>query len=263
MDPKTIGPKVQDFVDAGGLRTYYEAVGAGDPLILLHGGFCTVETFSGLTSLLAERYRVYAPERRAHGRTPDVDGPISYGLMARDTIAFLEALDLPASHLVGWSDGAVVALLVALDRPDLVRRLVLIGQPVNFEGVTPEARAWLAQETMPDTLPEGLRDQYAALSPDGPDHWDVVVAKMWQMWRTEPDMALDELANVAAPTLVLIGDHDYPTVEHAAAMQRALPDGRLEVVPDATHGLPVEKPDVVARLVLEFLGATSGSGVGE
>ena len=117
MDPKTIEPKVQDYVDAGGLRTYYEAVGAGDPLILLHGGFCTVETFSGLTSLLAERYRVYAPERRAHGRTPDVDGPISYGLMARDTIAFLEALDLPASHLVGWSDGAVVALLVALRSP--------------------------------------------------------------------------------------------------------------------------------------------------
>jgi pimeloyl-ACP methyl ester carboxylesterase len=123
--------KVQDYVDAGGLRTYYEAEGAGEALVLLHGGFCTIETFGGLTPKLAEQYRVYPPERRAHGRTPDVEGPITYEIMAQDTIAFLDAVDLSSAHLVGWSDGAVVGLLVALRRPDLVRRLVMISQNIN------------------------------------------------------------------------------------------------------------------------------------
>lgn len=263
MEPETSAQKIQDYVDAGGLRTYYEAVGAGEPLVLLHGGFCPVETFGGLTPLLAERYRVYLPERRAHGRTPDVDGPITYEMMAQDTISFLKAVGLTSAHFVGWSDGALVALLVALRRPDFVRRLVMIGQPINFDGLPPEARALMELEKMPDMLPPMLRDLYAAVSPDGPDHWDVVVDKLWQLYRKEPNIPLGELANVAAPTLVIIADHDFATVEHAEAMQRALPDGRMEVVPDATHGLPMEKPDVVARLVLDFLDAMAMSSIGE
>ena len=245
--------KVQDYVDAGGLKTYYEAEGAGEPLVLLHGGFCPIETFGGLTPMLAEHYRVYQPERRAHGRTADVEGPLTYELMAQDTIAFLDAVDLPSAHLVGWSDGAVVGLLVALRRPDLVRRLVLIGQHINPEGLLPEVIEMMKLDKMPDMLPPMLKDLYAAVSPDGPEHWDVVLDKMWQMIKTEPNIAFAELEQVSAPTLVIVADHDFPTVEHAQAMQKSLPDARLEVVPDATHGLPMEKPDVVARLVLDFL----------
>jgi len=247
--------KVQDYVDAGGLKTYYEAEGAGEPLVLLHGGFCTIETYGGLTPLLAEHYRVYLPERRAHGHTPDVDGPLTYEAMAQDTIAFLDAVGLPAAHMVGWSDGAVVGLLVALRRPDLVRRLVMIGQNINQEGLRPEVLEMLKLDTMPDMLPPMLRDLYAAVSPDGPEHWDVVVDKMWQMIRTEPNIGFAELEKVSASTLLIVADQDFPTVEHAEAMQKSLPDARLEVVPDATHGLPMEKPDVVARLVLDFLAS--------
>jgi pimeloyl-ACP methyl ester carboxylesterase len=245
--------KVQEYVDAGGLKTYYEAEGAGEPLVLLHGGFCTIETFGGLTPKLAEHYRVYLPERRAHGRTPDVEGPLTYEIMALDTIAFLDAAGLSAAHLVGWSDGAVVALLVALRRPDLVRRLVMIGQNVNQEGLRPEVLEMLKLDKMPDMLPPMLRDLYNAVSPDGPEHWDVVLDKMWQMIRTEPNIAFAELERVSAPTLLIVADQDFPTLEHSEAMQRSLPNARLEVVPDATHGLPMEKPDVVARLVLDFL----------
>jgi pimeloyl-ACP methyl ester carboxylesterase len=165
----------------------------------------------------------------------------------------MDAVDLPSAHLVGWSDGALVGLLVALRRPDLVRRLVMIGQNINQEGLRPEMVEMLKQEAMPDMLPPMLRSLYAAASPDGPEHWDTIVAKMWRMIRTEPNMALGELADVAAPTLVIVADHDIPTVAHAQAIRRSLPDGRLEVVPDATHGLPMEKPEVVGRLVLDFL----------
>ena len=260
MPTETAAPKIQDYVDADGLRTYYEAVGTGEPLVLLHGGLFPIETLAGLTARLAERYHVYLPERRGHGRTPDVEGPITYELMARDTIAFLQAVDLPAAHLVGWSDGALVGLLVALRRPGLVRRLVMIGMHVNPEGSQPEMIELLKLATMPDMIPPEVKSLYDAVSPDGPAHWGVVVDKLWQMWRTEPNMALGELANVAAPTLVIVAEHDLTTVEHAAAMQRALPDARLEVVPDATHGLPMEQPAVVGRLVLDFLGGQEGSG---
>jgi pimeloyl-ACP methyl ester carboxylesterase len=252
------GSKLQDYVDAGGLRTYYEAQGAGEPLVLLHGGLCTIETFADLTSGVRPHYRVYLPERRGHGRTPDVNGPITYAGMAQDTIAFLEAVDLPSAHLLGWSDGAVVALLVAQRRPDLVRRLVLIGQFINPDGMVPGMTDMLTQEQMPDMIPPMLRELYAAVSPDGPDHWDVVVDKLWQEWRTEPNISFRELAAVTAPTLLLIGEYDLVTVEHAEAMQRALPEARLEIVPEATHGLPMEQPEVVTRLVLDFLGAPMG-----
>src|SRR4051794_5067126 len=99
--------RLREYVDAGGVHTYYEAVGEGEPLVLLHGGLCTVETWEGQTPVLAEQYRVYAPERRGHGRTADVEGPITYQIMARDTIAFMDALGIKAAHLVGWSDGAL------------------------------------------------------------------------------------------------------------------------------------------------------------
>lgn len=251
--------RLQDTVDANGLLTYYEAIGAGEPLVLLHGGFCTVETFAGLAPLLAEGYRVIMPERRGHGRTPDVDGPITYELMAQDTITFLDALGISAAHLAGWSDGAMVALLVAMRRPDLARTLVMIGQYVHLNGIQPEMAGMLELETMPDMLPPMLKESYAAVSPDGADHWEVIKDKLWRMIRTEPNLELRELAAVDIPTLLIVADHDIPTLEHEQAMQRAFPQARLEVVPNATHGLPMEQPDGVARLVLDFL-QTESSG---
>lgn len=241
-----------EYVDAGGVRTYYEVAGTGEPLVLLHGGFCTVETFGAQTPALAGQYQVYVPERRGHGRTPDVEGPITYENMVQDTIAFMEALGISSAHLTGWSDGAIVGLLVALRRPDLVRKLVLIGQAINHEGVSPEAKRLMANFTQQD-LPPMLHELYASVSPDGPDHFEVVFDKMHQLLTTEPTIELAELEGVAAPTLVLIADDDMVTIEHAAAMQRALPDAQLAVVPGTSHALPMEKPEIVNRLILDFL----------
>ena len=119
-------PTVKDRVDTNGLDTYYEIHGTGEPLVYLHGGFNSIEMLSQSLPALAERHRVYVPERQGHGRTPDRDGPITFETMASDTIAFLEAMDLSAPGVVGFSDGAMVAMHVALARPDLVGRLVLM-----------------------------------------------------------------------------------------------------------------------------------------
>lgn len=242
-----------DYVDASGLNTYYEVSGAGDPLVLLHGGFCPAETFDGLTPGLAEAYRVYVPERRGHGRTPDVDGPITYEIMAQDTIAFMDAIDVRDAHVMGYSDGAVVGLHVALERPDLVRKLVLIGQALNHDDLPLPVRDLLAAGMTPEILPPFLRELYANVSPDGPEHFDVVFDKLKATWETEPNFELSALERVAVPTLFMLGDGDMVTVEHAAAVQRAIPDAQLAVVPGASHALPMEKPEVVSRLVVDFL----------
>jgi len=241
-----------DYLEAGGIRTYYETAGVGEPLVLLHGGMCTAETFDGQTPALAGHYRVYVPERRGHGRTPDVEGPITYDDMTADTIAFMDAVGIRSAHLVGFSDGALVALLVALRRPDLVGRLVLIGQAVNFEHMRPEMKAMMEGLSVAD-LPPMLRALYAGASPDGPEHFDVVFEKCAAMWRTDPGVEFSQLEELMAPTLILLGDSDMISLEHAAAMQRALPDAQVGVVPRATHGLPMEKPELTNRLVLDFL----------
>src|SRR5262249_3331731 len=135
------------YVDANGVYTYYDEHGSGEPLVLLHGGLVDGDSFAQQTPAFAERFRVIVPDRRRHGRTADVEGPISYAVMADDTIAFMDALGTGPAHVVGWSDGGDVGLLVAIKRPDLVRRLVTIGSNFSADGLTREA----ADSFKPDT----------------------------------------------------------------------------------------------------------------
>jgi pimeloyl-ACP methyl ester carboxylesterase len=242
---------VGEYVNAGGVHTYYEVSGEGEPVVMLHGGLATAESWAMQVPALAERYRVYVPERRGHGRTPDVGGPITYEMMAADTAAFLDAAGTGATHLVGWSDGAVVGMLVALRRPELVRKLVVIGQYFNADGEVPEWQAFF--DSWGSNPPKGLHEVYDRVSPDGPEHFPVVLEKMLRMWHEEPDITLSELAGVRAPTLVMQGDDDIVEVEHSAALVATLPDAQLAVVPGSSHIAPKEKPELVNRLILDFL----------
>jgi pimeloyl-ACP methyl ester carboxylesterase len=251
MTTTTTVPTVQGYIDLGDVHTYYEIVGTGEPLVLLHGGMCTIDTFSGLASELAPSFRVHLPERRGHGRTADVPGPITYENMAADTVSFIEALGIGPVHLVGWSDGAVVGLLVALTRPDLVRSLVAIGNALTLEGLPAEMRPMLEHMSV-DMLPPFLRDLYAAVSPDGPEHFNVVWEKLAATIKALPYIDMSELEHLAVPVLVVAGDHDMVTVEHAEAMRRTIPDAQLAIIP-GTHALPMEKPALVASLTLDFI----------
>jgi pimeloyl-ACP methyl ester carboxylesterase len=175
----------QGFVDLDGVRTYHEISGAGEPLVLLHGGMCTIDTFAELASQLASSYRVHRPERRGHGRTGDVDGPITFASMAADTIAYIEQLGIAPAHVVGWSDGAVIGLVVALARPDLVASLTLIGCALTEDGLPAEMLP-LPERIPIESLPPLLREMYAAVSPDGPEHFDVVWDKLSPAWTAFP-----------------------------------------------------------------------------
>ncbi|MGI8418170.1 MAG: alpha/beta fold hydrolase [Nakamurella sp.] len=240
------------YVEVAGLQTWREVSGEGEPVALLHGAFAGATSwFAQVPALVAAGYQVHAVERRAHAHTPDVEGPLTYSIMAEDTIAYLEQeLSRPA-HLVGWSDGAVVGLLVAQRRPDLVERLVLIGQYYNSTGKV--AGSMLAQLLASDSeAMQFLRGEYDAVSPDGAEHFPVVYAKTMQMISTEPEIDLETLTRIQSPCLVLQGDQDEVTVAHSMAVVGALPDGRLAVLP-GTHALPVESPEPVNSLLISFL----------
>ena len=240
------------YIDAAGLRTWHETSGSGDPVVLLHGAFGGASSWAMQRPALVDAgFAVYLPERRGHVHTPDVPGPLTYSVMADDTIAYLEAVVPGPAHLVGWSDGAVVGLLAAQRRPDLVNRLVLIGQYYNSDGKTSSDLAAGFFDINSDGT-RFLRQEYDAVSPDGPDHFPVVFAKTITMLDTEPEIDLATLAVVRAETLVLQGDRDMVTVEHSAAVVKAIPNARLAVLP-GTHGLPLENPPVVNQLLVTFL----------
>lgn len=240
------------YVEVESLSSWHEVLGEGPPVVLLHGAFAGASSWSAQTPVLAQAgYRVYVPERRGHAHTADRPGPLSYELMADDTVAYLNSIVGGRAHLVGWSDGAVVAMLTAMRRPDLVDRLMLIGQYYNSSGKVTGGIVDQLQAAG-DQAMEFLRAEYDAASPDGPEHFPVIYAKTMQMLTSEPEIELASLAIVSAPTLVLQGDRDDVTLEHGAAVAAALQHGRLAVLP-GTHLLPMENPGLVNAVLLGFL----------
>lgn len=234
------------YVQLGGIRTWYEEHGEGEPLVLLHGGLGDARDFAASIDALAARFRILVPERRGHGHTPDVDGPITYDLMAEDTIAFVAAVVGGPAHLVGHSDGANVALLAGRRRPDLVRRLVSVSGNFHHDGLIPGVIDG-------DTVDDSIAAAYAEVSPDGPDHLSVVARKLARMWAEEPTLTERELGDIAAPTLVMAGDDDVVSLEHTVALYRGLPSSELAVVPGSSHLLLLEKPPLCNTIIAEFL----------
>lgn len=236
------------YAELPAVRTWYDELGAGEPLVLLHGGCVDARFFVGNIGPLAERFHVFTPERRGHGHTPDVEGPLTYDVMARDTIDFLETVVRAPAHLVGHSDGAVVAMLLAMKRPDLVRNLVLISGGFHHDGLMPGM-----DEMDVDQVVAFLGAAYGEVSPDGEEHFPVVVRKVAEMAAREPALTRGDLGKVASRTLVMFGDDDLMTMEHVAAMYEGIPGAELAVVPGTSHFLLQEKPDLCNTVIVDFL----------
>jgi pimeloyl-ACP methyl ester carboxylesterase len=242
---------VGNYADVNGVHMYYETHGAGDPILLLHGGLGGAHVWQAQVLDLAERYQAFIPELRGRGRTADVDGEISYQSQAEDIIAFLERVVLSPVHLIGASDGAVVGLFVAMQRPELLRSLVTIGGNFHRDGLMPGNR--FTEASASDETWAMSRQRYQEVSPDGPAHWPIVFAKLQRMWRDEPTIHVSDLRAVSIPVLVMAGDDDIVQHAHTIALYEALPLGQLAIVPAASHAVFLEKPGLVNRLILEFL----------
>ena len=182
-----------------------------------------------------------------------MEGPLHYAGMAADTIAFLDEVVGGGAHLVGWSDGGIVGLLVAIARPDLVRKLVVVGTNYDVDGLVPEvAPSFDAMDAAGDEM-AFFRDAYIAVSPDGADHWPVFVAKSIAMVTSEPHIDVSDLGRISAPTLVAVGDDDLISLEHTVGLYRAIPGSQLAVIPNSSHAVVIEKADLFNELVLAFL----------
>jgi pimeloyl-ACP methyl ester carboxylesterase len=233
----------------GGVATWYRVTGEGQPLVLLHGGLTDASEFVATEPALTPSFRVFTPERRGHGHSPDVEGPITYDLMAEDTVAFLDQVVGGPAHLVGHSDGANVALMVALRRPDLVRHLVLVSANFNYDGLVPGTLDIINDLAELDVM----ADAYGAVSPDGRDHFATVASKIDRMIREEPTMTTADLAGVSARTLVMAGDDDAIAPEHTLSLFGALPEAELAIVPGTSHVLLLDKPELCNRILVDFL----------
>ena len=249
------------YVDLAGVAGYYEQHGDGEPVLLLHGGFCSIETMQPQLDALAPAYRVHAPERPGQGRSADRPGPITFQSMVDDTVTYLDAVGVESAHVVGFSDGAIVALLLALQHPARVRSIVPISANLSPDAFGPgafddEPEAVSEAEPAPEAAePDAEEEAYARLSPDGPEHMAVVLEKLMAMWKVEPQIDPAHLAQLTVPTLVVAGDGDSIPTTHTVDIARAIPGAQLCIVPGAGHLVVRDKADHVNRVVLEFLAS--------
>jgi pimeloyl-ACP methyl ester carboxylesterase len=226
------------FATVNGIDMHYETHGGGSPLLLLHGGMASIP--EKWIPFFAPHFHVIAPEQMGQGRTADlVDRPFHYHDMAEDTVDLMRQLGIERAGVIGYSDGGIVGLDMAIHHPSRVTKLVVTGATARFDGNTHENQEFLRRFN-PGSEP--VWDDYAQLSPDGAEHWPVVLERLKRMWCVEPSFTNEELRTIEAPTLIIIGDRDIITPEHALEMFRAIPHAQLCVAPNADHGvMPVEQ----------------------
>src|SRR5262245_39467631 len=244
-------PGVGRYAHLRGIRIYYEVAGDGPPLLLLHGRAGDCRQFARQRPDFAARHRLILPDSRAQGRSTDGPGPLTYHEMAEDFVALLDLLGIPRADVMGWSDGGNVGIDLAIHHPARLARLVTFGSNFSPDGLQPADVEWNRTATAESFGPE-MRAGWTARNPQ-PDHYEAAMSKILEMWRSEPRFTPLELGSIRAPTLVCAGEHDVVRREHTLALTAAIPTARSWIVPGASHGAMLERPDLVNPRVLAFL----------
>lgn len=251
--PSTL--KQSGYLPVGELKMYYEIHGAGEPLVLLHGGIVDIAvSFKRVIPVLAQRWQVIAVEQQAHGHTADVDRPLTFEQMAEDTAAALQQLGIQQANIFGHSDGGNVAFGLALRYPNLVRKIAVAGTNFNNEGLTPGLVEYFATATAEEMGPE-MRDAYAAVAPD-PANWPTTVAKVMQQAVNFVGWQPEQIQGLTTPVLFIIGDADIIRPEHAVEMVKLLPQAHLAVLPNTDHFMRLDRDPVwLLSMIEDFFGA--------
>ncbi len=275
MNKNTFNPNVTNkdprgsYTSVNGLTLYYEIHGAGEPLILLHGGVGAIQMFGEVLPSLAQNRQVVAVDLQAHGRTADIDRPLRFELMAGDIAVLIKHLGIKEADVMGYSLGGGVALRIAIQHPEVVRKLVLVSTPFQRDGWYPEILAGMGQ--MGPQIAEQMKQTpmyqlYASIAPK-PQDWPVLLTKLGELLRQDYDWSKD-VAAIKAPTLIVVGDADSVRTAHAVAFFELLGGGkvdagwdgsgisnaRLAILPATTHYNIYSSPMLVA-VVAPFLDA--------
>ena len=241
------------YLDISGYPLWsFEWSDRGQPVLLLHGGLSDTDSFADvMVEPLADSFHLYAYDRAGHGRSADQPGSFHFDFQCSEAISYISEVIKEPVHLVGYSDGANIALMVAIARPDLVKSIVSIAANFRADGIV----------ELPEFDPAGIseedRAKYAEMSPDSPDTLDKKIAKMHQIWKVEPNIKIKDIAQISVPTLVMAGDDDVVKHSHTIELYEALPLGQLAIVPGTSHGLVKEKPGVVTAIIKSFLSDQS------
>ena len=217
----------------------------GEPLLLLHGGLSATENFAPhILPAVQDRFHVYGYDRTAHGRTGIREGFYHFDFQRDEAIAYIEDVIGSPTHLLGHSDGGIIALLVAIARPDLVLSIIATG--ANY---TWDAGLTLGGEV---TISDENRAEFAERSPDSPETLDRIIYKAYEVWESEPNMTPAELATITCPVLVVNGDDEPFSPHHAVDLYEALPDGRLAIIPGSPHATHKVKPHLLIPIIQDF-----------
>jgi pimeloyl-ACP methyl ester carboxylesterase len=249
-------PVSRGYAPVNGLRLYYEVHGpaGGTPLVLLHGGDPAIETsWERVLPALAGTRRVIAFDQAGHGRTADDDRPFTFEGSADDTAALLAHLEVAKADLMGFSNGANIAMQVAIRRPDLVRRLVLASGMVKRDGLRPEFSHGMRNAKLED-MPPHLADAYRRTSPH-PERLPSFFRKSVDRMLGFRDWPEATVRAISAPALVVAGDADIVLPEHAVEMAKLLPRARLAILPLTDHeGVVFARAGWLVPMVEAFLG---------
>ncbi len=249
------------YAEVNGLNMYYEIYGQGEPLVLIHGGGSTIQTsFEKVIPLFAATRRVIALELQAHGRTSDRDADLSFEQDADDVVALLEKLHIGKADFLGFSNGGTTTLQIAIRHPKTVRKIVLASALAKRNGV-PEWFWRFMEYASLDNMPEQLKAGYlkVAANPNGLRTMHDKDAKRGLNFKDIPD---EQIESIQAPTLIIIGDKDIITPEHALELHRQITNSELAIIPGG-HGdyigeITTIKPDfkesdLVVPMIEKFL----------
>jgi pimeloyl-ACP methyl ester carboxylesterase len=257
-------------VQINGMQMYYEVSGRGDPLIVLHGAYMNIPTMGAIIPRLAKTHRVYALELQGHGRTTDIDRPITYPGLADDVAAFMDAVGLAKADVFGYSMGAGVGLQLAIRHPARVDKLAAASVAYDAEGWQPEFKAAIPQMTVEAIVQMPFAKDYRKLAPN-PDGFPELARKLIALEK-EPMAWGDDVKALKHPVLVITGDADVATLEHAVALFRLLGGGvmgdmgkplaasRLAVLPATSHTAVITQPDLLHAFIEPFLAGRTPKG---
>jgi pimeloyl-ACP methyl ester carboxylesterase len=254
----------EKYVDVKGFKFYYEELGTGPPLVLIHGGIGTSRSGWGpCYELFAEHFRVLALDSRGHGKSENPSKEISYRLMADDTVAFIEVLGLEKPLICGWSDGGQIALEIGIEYPDAAKVLVVGGAMSEMTDYYVEGmKAWglngpgdvdvsKLQETVPE-FTASLKEIHSHVY--GEDYWKELLIISSHMWFNPDSFAQERIRKITTPTLIIQGDRDEAVpLEDAVKTFKMLSKGELAIIAGAGHDGILTQAPKFAEAIIEFL----------
>lgn len=258
-------------IQVNGMQMYYEVSGRGDPLIVLHGAYMNIQSMGAIIPRLAKTHRVYALELQGHGRTTDIDRPITYPNLADDVAAFMDAVGLEKADVFGYSMGAAVGLQLAIRHPAKVNKLVAASVSYDAEGWQPEFKAFIPQMKVEMFLDMPFAKDYRKIAPN-PEGFPELVRKLIALEK-EPMKWGEDVKALKTPVLIITGDADGATLEHSVAMFRLLggggmgdmgkplPASRLAVLPATSHTAVITQPDLLHAFIEPFLKGKTPKGM--